>query len=783
MDTIGINSLGSPLALHSPIGSAADGDRLLCAIVFIDTVASVAAMAADEPRTAAIVKRQNDFAGQLVADTGGRVVRIRGDGMLILFGTGLEAVRFAQELQTSLPQHEDHMRLRIGIHIGDVVFQEDGDVYGADVNYASRIEPEAPPDGICVSSVVWSNIKAQPDLKARSIGLKNLKGVEGPAELFVLTDQSSPGIPHKLKAVSYRYLIAAGAAIAVGIVAYIIITWSVFPPEFGRPLKMTRDPGLEEVPVWSGDGTRIAYTEVSESGTDVYVQQVSTTRSPNGPKVKLTTEHSGPARNPSWSPDDSHIAYTALVDSTWGVYTMSSLGGSSRFVAEVGPVGLLSSATWTVDDQELVFAVGDGSYSRLYRSRVDSPSVERVTPDDGPPFQFHPAVSPDGKWLAYNGSLGRFSSNVDIWVITTGQDDVEPRRLTEETSRNLKPMWSHDGQHIWFISNRDGTSDIYVMPFSESAVGTPERVTLALDPDHFHLSNQDTKLVYSKGNEFSNIWSTSVNAPGLPAYSEPVQITMQNDDVSYLDIRKQDGLIAFDPQRGENRLIHLFDPESKTVSTVTEEGADYWAPTWSPDGSQLAFYSNYQGNRDIGLIPEHGGQPLYLTSSSDDEFSPSWSPDGLKITYSANVKGNVDLYSISTDGSEIVRLTEHEGLDAFPKWSPDGTMLAFTSSRTGDSEIWLIENKSGRFRQITESGGDYCAWSHDNRTIFFTNRADVCQNVFAVNIENGQVRQLTDFQSSTRQAGTVALSTTESNVYFTVHETIGDVWTMEVVSK
>jgi adenylate cyclase len=134
-------------------------ERQLCAILFADTVAYTPSMARNEPRTAAIVKRQNNLAAVTAADWRGRVIRIRGDGMLLVFNSALDAVRFAQDLHRRITEQADHMPIRVGIHLGEVVFQ-DGDVYGADVNLASRIEPLAPPGGICLSANLWQQIRS-----------------------------------------------------------------------------------------------------------------------------------------------------------------------------------------------------------------------------------------------------------------------------------------------------------------------------------------------------------------------------------------------------------------------------------------------------------------------------------------------------------------------------------------------------------------------------------------------------------------------------------------------
>jgi Tol biopolymer transport system component len=600
--------------------------------------------------------------------------------------------------------------------------------------------------------------------------------VEESTEVFELLDRPAAVATPWMK----RIAIYAVCLIAAAVVVYLVTRPPPPPSAFGNTFKITRQPGLEDGPVWSPDGRSIAYAGYAGGNSDIFVQRISDGRNPEGRRSNLTKTHLGPDQNPAWSPDGTHIAYSSFSDSTWNIFAMSSLGGNPSLISNTGPVGLLSAPAWSPDGIQIVFAKGDGSHSRLFTVGTDGLGERQITPEDGPSFQTHPAWSPDGKWIAYNGSLGRQSSNVDVWVVATDGENPAPVRLTEAASRNLKPTWSVDGRHIWFISDRGGSDDLWYLPFSENSEGTPQQVTVGLTIQDFHLTAGDSRIVYSRGEQSTHIW----RAPGRGgSEAGPTRLTSQNDDINYLHVRTFDGRIAFDPKRGERRAIFLWDQATDEPIPVTDGEADYWGPTWSPDGRQVAFYSNRNGNRDVGVISEHGGTPIYLTESSNDEFSPEWSPDGRQIIYSANINGNIDLYTIPADGGDSIRVTEHESLDAFAKWSPDGRRIAFTSNRTGQSQIWVIDVGTGKFRQVTENGGNYCAWSMDSGTLYYTNRTAANQNIFAISPEGGVPRQLTHFDSPTRHVGTVALAADADYVYFTVSETIGDIWTMEAVQQ
>jgi class 3 adenylate cyclase/tetratricopeptide (TPR) repeat protein len=153
----------------------------LAAIVFTDIVGYTKQMEENETRTMQLLQQQREIIFPIVNAHGGKVVKELGDGLLIMFHSAIEAVKFAIETQDRLKDEE--LTIRAGIHIGDVIFEE-GDVFGSAVNTAARIEPLAPPNGICISEDVRNQIRNKKDIQTISIGKKELKGVNETLEIF-----------------------------------------------------------------------------------------------------------------------------------------------------------------------------------------------------------------------------------------------------------------------------------------------------------------------------------------------------------------------------------------------------------------------------------------------------------------------------------------------------------------------------------------------------------------------------------------------------------------------
>lgn len=156
-------------------------DHKLAAIVFTDIVGYTKRMEENEQLTMQLLQKQREIVFPIVESYGGEIIKEIGDGLLMMFTSAVEAVRCAISIQTRL--NDEELTIRAGIHIGDVIFKG-GDVFGSAVNTAARIEPLAPPNGICISETVRKQLENKDDIITISLGKKELKGVGMPVEIF-----------------------------------------------------------------------------------------------------------------------------------------------------------------------------------------------------------------------------------------------------------------------------------------------------------------------------------------------------------------------------------------------------------------------------------------------------------------------------------------------------------------------------------------------------------------------------------------------------------------------
>jgi adenylate cyclase len=177
-------------------------NRKLAAILAADVVGFSRLTGVDEDRTLARLRAlRSDLVDPTIAVHNGRVVKRTGDGAIVEFRSVVDAVRCAIEIQNAMVERnagvpeERRIEFRIGVHLGDVVEEPDGDLMGDGVNIAARLEGVAQPGSICLSEDAYRQVKSRLDLKVSDLGATALKNIAEPVCLYSL----QVGLPAQAK--------------------------------------------------------------------------------------------------------------------------------------------------------------------------------------------------------------------------------------------------------------------------------------------------------------------------------------------------------------------------------------------------------------------------------------------------------------------------------------------------------------------------------------------------------------------------------------------------------
>jgi len=547
-------------------------------------------------------------------------------------------------------------------------------------------------------------------------------------------------------------------------------------PRLLNPRQITFDAGAESNPSTSEDGGLVAY-ESSQSGSpDIWLTQLG-----GGESINRTSDHQPADFSPTVSPDGSRIAFLSLRDGGMGTFVMPTLAGRPRKVAHSGPTIFYSRAQWSRDGARLAYVVSDADRFYVETRTLPSGEPRRVVLAGRKQGRFDLSWSPDERFVAYVDAPGFHAQVTQLWLLRLEDGEVVP--LTDGQANDWTPSWSPDGRAIYFVSNRGGSSDLWVQRVDRDGklVGEAEPLTSGVGMRKASLSVDGTKLVYAQGRRITNLWRVPIR-PDRPAnWSDAEQLTFDQSAIDCVDLSPDRTRLAFSSDRGGHHNIWTMPAEGGPMEQLTFEVMPDWCPSYSPDGKELLIYSFRDKSRDIWTLPASGGQPKQISHQAGDAQFPMWSPDGMRIAYHSNQGGNEDIWTMSVEGDDIRQLTNDASPDLFPIWSPEGEWLLFSSRRdpNGQSRIWRVPSNGGTPEPVTDANGTRPRYSLDGSRIYFRDgkRVRFVEHIFA----DGSEKTVADFSGKRGHLSTFALATDDQYLYFGWEEDLGDIWVMDVV--
>jgi Tol biopolymer transport system component len=474
------------------------------------------------------------------------------------------------------------------------------------------------------------------------------------------------------------------------------------------PFQITSQPGQQLFPSVAPDKS-VAFSQRNGADWDVYVVSHAT------PPINLTPDSAADDWQAEFSPDGKFLAFRSERNGG-GIYMMNSNGRNLRRVTSAG-----FNPTWSPDGSEILYStaqiIADPAYrpirGALFAVKIAT-GERRIVWAEGDAVQ--PRWSPNGKRIAYWGFASQGGQR-DIWTITAA--GTNPVKLTDDAATDWNPVWSPDGKHLYFGSDRGGRMEIWRAAIDEAtgqAQGPATQITKSGAGVRGHIAFDFAEL-------------------GLRL--------LYVDQIVNQAVEK----IGFDPATGRvvGEPVRVLD--AKLAPTQFDV---------SPDGQEIAFYSGLQ-QENLYIAKADGTNVRQLTNDQFRDRGPAWSPDGKKIAFYSDRSGNYELWTINADGRSLTQVTNTPGANrSGVSWSADGSRLAYVQRRGPAWDTYVIDPGKLPSQQIVEElpaigpGNEYfspTSWSPDGRKIvgnrIFTDRA-VAGGIFAYSLESRIFQMLVD---------------------------------------
>jgi tricorn protease len=457
----------------------------------------------------------------------------------------------------------------------------------------------------------------------------------------------------------------------------------------------------------------------------------------DGGEARLLTSGNGTKTDPVFSPDGSMIAFSGDYDGNVDVYVMPSSGGIPRRLTHHPAVDEVVG--WAPDGKSVLFRSTRNSYSRF--NRLFTVSLEGGLPRELPlPTAEFGALSPDGKHIAYvpvdnNRRLSaigwkryRGGKASRVWIANL--TDLNLDQVPRETSNDGNPMWV--GGKVYFLSDRNGPFTLFSYDPKDKKV---EQALASNGADIKSASAGPGAIVYEQFGSL-NLFDPATGKSKAVAVTVPADLPNVRPHFKKVDSEITSATLSPSGARA------VFEAHGEVLTAPAEKGdirnltntpgVMERDPSWSPDGKWVAFFSDESGEYQLFLKnPDGIGEARKISMGTPASFyyEPIWSPDSKKIAFSDKRLNiwYVDLakgtpVKIDTDTYDAPQRT----LD--PVWSPDSRWIAYSKTLTSHMHaIFAYSLDQPKSLQLTDGLSDarFPAFDQKGQYLYFTASTDV----------------------------------------------------------
>jgi tricorn protease len=452
----------------------------------------------------------------------------------------------------------------------------------------------------------------------------------------------------------------------------------------GHASRLTTGTGIETDPVFSPDGTMIAFTGEYDGNTDVFIVPAT------GGIPKRLTYHPGADFAVGWTPDGKSVIFRSNRESGSPRYTKLFKVSVNGGLPIALPLPMAFSGEFSADGKYFAYSpVGGAS-----------------------PFNYSYYVA----WRNYRGGLAS-----SVWITDMATLDVV--KIPREGSNDFNPVWVD--KQIYFLSDRNGPVSLFRF---DPATKSVTEVVKNSGADIRSASGGPGGIVYDRFGELflydaasgkTNQVSVDVSAdlPDVRARISPADRDIQSSGISPTGVR------AVFEAHGD--ILTVPAKESTTRDITNTPGVMEREPAWSPDGQSIAYFSDESGPYALHISNQSGAGEVKKFPLANDPtyyFQPKWSPDSKLIAFHDN-KMEIWLLDTTTSKATVIGKGAVSDGDYDASWSPDSKWLAYTQTVSNRFHaLFLYSVASGNSTQVTDAMSDVRlpAFDRGGKYLYFT---------------------------------------------------------------
>ena len=304
---------------------------------------------------------------------------------------------------------------------------------------------------------------------------------------------------------------------------------------------------------------------------------------------------------------------------------------------------------------------GSDDYEQTFTEKGNIMTFAAKFTDD-----YSPAISPDGKWIAFASTR---LQNAELYLMELTTLELQQLTHTDELDEYM-PAFSPDSKSIAFVTER--TRGGMMLPPVQASGSDPSRAAIYLmDID----GRNQRALIDVDGADRTPVFSPDAQKIAFESKAPTAEPTANSNNAEIDDTLE----------------IYVIDIDGENKTQLTHNNVDDGHPTWSPNGKQIAFTSMVENIYQVFVVNAAGGTPKQLTFSDASHYHPTFTPDGKRIIYVSSGDNHYTIWRMNADGSNKTQLTNHIGAHFEPSISRDGKKLVFSSDRSDHMRIYLMD--------------------------------------------------------------------------------------------